>query len=79
MQGGFGYFHSYKFWLGGQTSFTVTDKYKHKKKVDWGRPSIMCMNEDPCQDRAVDVAWLLGNCEIVNVTQVLASVRANTP
>ena len=30
MQGGFDFFHGYKFWLGGQKEFTVTDKYKGK-------------------------------------------------
>jgi hypothetical protein len=79
MQGGFSFFHSYKFWLGAQKDFTVTDKYKHKQKVKWGRPSIVCMNANPLMDSAVDQDWLLGNCVIVEVNETLASVHASTP
>lgn len=74
MQGGFGFFHAYKFWLGCQSEFTATDKYKHKSRIVWGRPAIWCANEDPLCDPAVDKEWLLGNAEIVHVTERLASV-----
>jgi len=73
MQGGFEFFHSYKFWLGCQMEFTATDKYRHKRRVKWGKPSIYCCNEDPLAG-GVDQDWLRGNCLIVNVTQELASV-----
>ena len=74
MQGGFGYFHSYKFWIGCQKEFTATDKYRHKRQIKWGRTSIWCANEDPLTDPAVDKDWLLGNALIVHVTEELASV-----
>ena len=45
--GGFQFFPNYKGWLGAQKTFTVTDKYRAKKRIDWGKPCIMLMNEDP--------------------------------
>ena len=48
-------------------TFTVTDKYRAKKRIDWGKPCIMLMNEDPTIDSHVDSAWLLGNCDIIFV------------
>jgi len=79
MQGGFGYFHSFKFWLGAQKQFYATDKYKGKKLINWGRPSIYIANENPLADpglKAGDVDWLMGNCEIVEVmTSLLVPVE----
>lgn len=40
-------FRNYKQWLGAQGEFTVTDKYRHKRSVKWGRPVIILSNEDP--------------------------------
>ena len=65
--GGFQFFPNYKGWLGAQKTFTVTDKYRAKKRIDWGKPCIMLMNEDPTIDSHVDSAWLLGNCDIIFV------------
>nr|QJB18642.1 MAG: replication-associated protein [Genomoviridae sp.] len=67
MQGGFKYFPSYKGWLGAQKSFTVTDKYKGKTTIEWGRPTIWVMNESPSSCTDVDYEWLMGNCFIVHV------------
>lgn len=71
MQGDFKFFPSYKGWLGAQGSFTVTDKYRGKTVVTWGRPCIWLMNGDPelCTD--VDFDWLQGNCIIVQLTRSL--------
>lgn len=66
MQGGLEYFHSYKFWLGNQTEFYATDKYKSKRLIKWGRPAIWLSNNDPRYDKGADVAWLEENCEIVH-------------
>lgn len=71
MQGGLEYFHSYKFWLGCQKQFYATDKYKGKKLIHWGRPAIYLSNSNPLDDKNADVAWLLGNCEIVELTHSL--------
>jgi len=62
MQGGLEYFHSYKFWLGCQHQFYATDKYKGKKLIQWGKPSIYLSNIDPRADKGADVEWLEANC-----------------
>ena len=38
--GGIKFLPSYKFWLGHQSQFYVTDKYKGKKLVHWARPQF---------------------------------------
>lgn len=70
MQGGFDFFHGYKFWLGGQADFTVTDKYKGKRSIKWGRPSIWLCNNDPSTEK-VDWSWLEGNCVIVELRHTI--------
>nr|QCX29367.1 Replication-associated protein [Plant associated genomovirus 2] len=76
MQGGLEFFHSYKFWLGAQTQFYATDKYKGKKLIHWGRPAIYCCNSSPLADKGADVDWLVGNCDIVHIDSPI--FRANT-
>lgn len=76
MQGGFKFFPSYKGWLGGQGQFTVTDKYKGKTTIQWGRPTIWLMNESPSACTDVDYEWLMGNCFIVHLAEPI--FRANT-
>ena len=76
MQGGLSFFHSYKFWLGCQMQFYATDKYRHKKLIRWGRPSIYISNTNPLADQGVDVDWLMGNCDIVCIDSAI--FRANT-
>ena len=71
MQGGLKFFHAYKFWLGCQTQFYATDKYKGKKLINWGRPSIYIANSNPLCDEGVDVDWLMGNCVIVELESSL--------
>uniref|UniRef100_A0A8E7G2C7 Replication-associated protein n=1 Tax=Turdus pallidus Genomoviridae sp. TaxID=2814956 RepID=A0A8E7G2C7_9VIRU len=67
MQGGLEFFHGYKFWLGCQSQFYATDKYKGKQLIDWGRPSIWLSNEDPRFDKNADVDWLNGNCVFIRL------------
>lgn len=57
----------YKGWLGAQEEFTMTDKYRHKAKLMWGRPCIWCSNEDPRSAKGVDRDWLDANCIFVHV------------
>lgn len=71
MQGGLEFFHGYKFWLGCQSQFYATDKYKGKKLITWGKPSIWLGNSDPRHDKHADVAWLEGNCIFVEVTSAI--------
>jgi len=75
MQGGFDFFHAYKFWLGAQAEFTITDKYRGKKHMKWGKPSVWLCNTDPALEK-VDMEWLHGNCEIVNLRETI--FRAST-
>lgn len=72
--GGFEFFRNYKAWLGCQEEFTLSDKYKKKVKFCWGKPTIMCMNEDPLMSPHVDTDWLLGNCEIVHISDPLVEI-----
>lgn len=73
--GGFKFFPSYKAWLGCQLKFDVNEKYKRKKRIHWGRPSIYLSNTDPRNDEAVDYDWLVGNCEIVYVGEPLVTIN----
>lgn len=82
MAGNFDFFHNYKGWLGGQAEFTLTDKYRGKRKFMWGRPTIMCMNDDPLTCAKVDREWLMENCIICWAPDPFCSVsssRASTP
>ncbi|AUW34335.1 replication-associated protein [Gemyduguivirus recro1] len=63
------FFPMYKFWMGAQETFTVTDKYKGKMNFDWGRPIIWCNNKDPRSDPDADADWIDGNCIVVNVPE----------
>lgn len=72
--GGFEFFKQYKCWLGAQAEFTLSDKYKRKSKFTWGKPTIMCMNENPMNLGSVDHDWLLGNCDIVYIGDPLVRI-----
>lgn len=71
MQGGLKFFHAYKFWLGAQHEFWATDKYKGKKLIKWGRPSIYISNDNPMTNEGADYDWIVGNCDIVEITSSL--------
>lgn len=74
--GGLKFFPSYKSWLGGQSEFYCTDKYRKKHHVTWGRPCIWLSNTDPRDDEGADQAWLEANCFFVNLEQPI--FHANT-
>lgn len=76
IQGGLEFFHSYKFWLGCQAEFYATDKYKGKKLIKWGKPSIYLSNTDPREDKGADVHWLEANCIFIYLDKPI--VRAST-
>lgn len=49
------YFRSWKAFFGAQKEFTVTDKYRRKKRVSWGKPIIwIANNEIKCNTRTMD-------------------------
>lgn len=79
MQGGLEFFHGYKFWLGCQSQFYATDKYKGKKLIDWGKPSIWLSNQDPREDKGADVDWLNGNCVFVRLLAPIFRANSNGP
>jgi len=81
ISGGFGFCPSYKQWMGGQFQFTVTDKYKHKVTVKWGKPTIWLCNRDPRLEwykpgSAPDFTWMEDNCDFVEI--LLPIFHANT-
>lgn len=71
MAGGLEYFHQYKFWLGHQQEFTMTDKYRPKQQIKWGKPAIWCSNSDPRMDKGADADWLDDNCLFVFISEKL--------
>lgn len=73
--GGLKFLPSYKFWFGHQQQFYVTDKYRGKKLVTWGRPSIWLNNTDPREEfgiRADEVEWLNANCIFIELDKPIA-------
>lgn len=52
----FSKFH--KQWMGCQETFTVTDKYRKKKTISWGKPSIFLCNPE---DEPPESNWLNEN------------------
>lgn len=51
-------FFMYKQFLGAQEEFTISDKYKHKRCVKWGKPCIILSNSTP---NFQDGQWIEGN------------------
>lgn len=78
LMGGFEFFKSYKAWLGCQYEFTISDKYRRKQKIYWGKPSIWLTNDDPHLSIHVDHDWLEKNCYIVYVGDTLATPLSST-
>lgn len=68
---------------GAQKEFTATDKYKRKRKVDWGKPMIWLCNEDDDPFVALNKTgtefilkganrtWYEGNCVKIVLTAPL--------
>ena len=76
ISGGLEYFPHYKFWLGCQSQFYATDKYRGKRLIHWGKPSIWLSNSDPRNDKNADVEWLQGNCVFLEIVEPI--FRAST-
>lgn len=60
------YFPNKKSWWGGQLEFTVTDKYRKKRTIKWGKPMIWLNNEHPPLTN-----WFLDNAYIVTLNSPL--------
>nr|WAE43014.1 MAG: replication associated protein [Cressdnaviricota sp.] len=61
-------FFQYKQWLGAQREFEATDKYRAKRTLIWGKPSIILSNEMPCFK---DWNWIQENCFIQEIKEKL--------
>lgn len=72
LPGGLSSWFSYKHWLGGQTDFTCTDKYRHKRVIKGGKPTIYCSNVEPGVDGGVDGDWLSRNTICVHIVDPVA-------
>ncbi|EGO20879.1 hypothetical protein SERLADRAFT_441268 [Serpula lacrymans var. lacrymans S7.9] len=70
------HFPNYKSWFGAQKQFVVTDKYKSKRTVKWGKPCIWLSNENPLDIRArgINTEWIAGNTIVVNLDHRLYDV-----
>lgn len=62
-------------WIGQQWSFSCTDKYRAKKRIQWGKPSIVLTQHNPMESPDVDQNWLIGNAIIVHVTSDRPLIR----
>lgn len=63
-----------KAFLGAQKQFTITDKYKKKKTVFWGKPCILLYNEDMdplAKCSTEEVSWLTENVIFTEITNKL--------
>lgn len=51
----------YKQWFGAQKIFTLTDKYRAKKTIKWGKPIIWLCNPDEYDHRPIVSDWMSAN------------------
>lgn len=61
-----------KCFFGAQKEFTITDKYRGKRTVQWGKPLIYLSNGSPF-DKLVghDYEWYMANSVVLNLTAPL--------
>lgn len=62
------YFPNKKGWWGAQQEFTITDKYRRKRTIRWGKPMIWLGNKELILDE-----WCRDNCIVVKVHSPLYS------
>nr|UBJ26265.1 replication-associated protein [Red panda feces-associated circular DNA virus 13] len=68
-------FNLYKPFFGCQATINVTDKYRHKQQIKWGKPSIFLFNDDEFDDLQNSLSkgqkdWLKANCEMYRVNKL---------
>lgn len=58
---------SYKQWIGAQQTFTLTDKYRKKRTVQWGNPIILLLNTEEylVYSESWDKSWIKGNLKVI--------------
>lgn len=60
------YLPSWKCFFGGQKEFTLTDKYRGKKTVKWGKPMIWLSNEDIFKNLHLEhIEFIKKNCDVI--------------
>lgn len=59
-----------KGFLGAQKTFTLTDKYRKKRTVNWGKPCILLFNVMP-EIKPDLYDWVRSNCDIVTLENKL--------
>lgn len=59
-----------KQFFGSQKEFALTDKYKGKKTVKWGKPLIFLCNYDPVVQDGWN-SWFDARCLVVEVNNRL--------
>lgn len=63
---------AWKCFFGGQKEFTLTDKYRGKKTVHWGKPMIWLSNEDIFKHLNIEQAdFIKKNCTVICLTNKL--------
>lgn len=67
------FFPQWKSFLGCQREFVLTDKYRKKRTVKWGKPTIWLCNPeyDPRPALPYSRGWLDLNCEFVELAKPL--------
>lgn len=60
------YLPSWKCFFGGQKEFVLTDKYRGKKTVKWGKPMIWLSNEDIFKNLNIEhINFIKKNCTVI--------------
>ncbi|ORX77614.1 hypothetical protein BCR32DRAFT_283019 [Anaeromyces robustus] len=63
---------AWKCFFGGQKEFTLTDKYRGKKTVHWGKPMIWLSNEDLFKHLNLEQSeFIKKNCTVICLTNKL--------
>lgn len=66
------FFPAWKCFFGGQREFTLTDKYRGKKTVKWGKPCIWLSNEDIFKNLNIEhINFIKKNCEVIVLNKKL--------
>jgi len=68
----FKFFPQWKSFLGAQKQFVLTDKYRKKRTVQWGKPCIVLGNPGSESDPTgvvsrTEMGWIDANCDYVRV------------
>lgn len=60
-----------KQWFGAQKTITVTDKYKGKRTINWGKPCIFLANPEDDTSLIRDLSWYQENVLLVRIDSKL--------